>query len=250
MSRFQNDQERLSAYLDGEMGGEDRQAFELELQSNPALAELAADWAQTEDALQGLVPMPSAAHMQRLASTRARAEPRPYWLQVAAAVALVAFGAAGGFGLGEWRHKTTALEQQAVFDAWAAHRMFTAENRHAVEVAASETQHLQTWLTKRMGREMTVPELTEHGMMFVGGRMLPFQDRAAAQYMYENEHGQRLTLFMTKLDETGQSSQHYDTQHGETVVRWQDKEWLFVLVAPIARGQLSPIATRLQDKLI
>ncbi|MBO9465870.1 anti-sigma factor [Tropicibacter sp. R15_0] len=250
MSRFENDQERLSAYLDGEMTPEENRAFEVDLENNPELAEMAMAWADTEEALRDMVPTPSQEHLESLMASNMSRRVQPSWMQIAAALALVAFGAAGGFGFGEWRNQANALEQQAVFDAWAAHRMFTAENRHAVEVAASETEHLQTWLSKRMGREMTVPQLTDHGMVFVGGRMLPFQDRAAAQYMYENAQGQRMTLFMTKLDEAGQSVQLYDTEQDETVVRWQDGEWLFVLVAPMARGELSPIATGVQDRLI
>lgn len=66
MSRFEIDQERLSAYLDGEMTPEESRAFEVDLENNPELAEMAMAWADTEEALRDMVPTPSQDHLESL----------------------------------------------------------------------------------------------------------------------------------------------------------------------------------------
>ncbi|MEE2809602.1 MAG: anti-sigma factor [Pseudomonadota bacterium] len=251
MTDFKNDEERLSAYLDGEMTPEDRAEFEERLENDPALADRAAGWGNTDDLLQSLVPMPSETHMQGLMAANSPSEPRWAKRHIAAALLTFVIGGAGGYGA----HQMIApdpqiLVVQATMDATAAHRLFTAEARHAVEVRAEETDHLETWLAKRMGREMTVPQLDDLGFTFVGGRMLPFDDKAAAQYMYETPEGERLTLFMARTDEDVQTSFRFLKDQDLNTIRWQEGPWVFVVIAPLEKEELSPIATKMHDTLI
>jgi len=52
-------------------------------------------------------------------------------------------------------------------------------------------------LSKRLNRTLTIPSLHEYGFELVGGRLLPGEDGPAAQFMYQNANGERLTLYMT-----------------------------------------------------
>ncbi|SAL12284.1 transmembrane transcriptional regulator (anti-sigma factor) [Caballeronia udeis] len=78
-----------------------------------------------------------------------------------------------------------------------AYAVYAPEQRHAVEVAASQEDHLVTWLSRRLNRTLTIPSLHEYGFELVGGRLLPGEDGPAAQFMYQNASGERLTLYMT-----------------------------------------------------
>ncbi len=78
-----------------------------------------------------------------------------------------------------------------------AYALFAPEQRHAVEVGASQQDHLVTWLSKRLNRSVTIPSLSEYGFQLVGGRLLPGEEGPAAQFMYQNAAGERLTLYMT-----------------------------------------------------
>lgn len=251
MTDFKNIEERLTAYLDGEMSPEERAAFEEQLEQDPALSERAASWGQTDDLLQSLVPSPSDTHMQGLLTANQTSEPRWAKRHIAAALLTFIVGGAGGYGI---NLMTTPDPQilvvQATIDAADAHRLFTAEVRHAVEVRADETEHLQTWLTKRMGREMTVPQLEDHGFNFVGGRMLPFEGKAAAQYMYETAEGERLTLFMARTNDEAQTSFRFLEDQDLNTIRWQEGPWVFVVVAPVEKEKLSPIAAKMHETLI
>ena len=80
-----------------------------------------------------------------------------------------------------------------------AYAVYAPEQRHAVEVAASQQDHLVNWLSKRLNRTVTIPSLAEYGFQLVGGRLLPGEEGPAAQFMYQNAAGERLTLYMTTV---------------------------------------------------
>lgn len=253
MTQTPSIEEQLSAYLDGEMTAEERAAFEDRLEADPSLAERAARWQQTDDLLQSLVPEPSDSHMDRLLVANTPQAPRWPMRKVAGLALVFALGAGGGFGLNEWRQSQNpaqVLIVQATMDATTAHRIFTAEARHAVEVGPDETEHLETWLGKRMGREMAVPQLDSLGLTFVGGRLLPSGGKAAAQYMYETADGERVTVYMARTEAETQSAQRFLRDDGLTTVRWQDGPWVFFVVAPMDKDAIAPIVNVVHDTLI
>lgn len=253
MTDFKTIEERLSAYLDGEMSPEELAQFEEQLESDPSLADRAADWADKDDVLQSLVPMPSDTHMTQLMAANIPAEPRWSMRRIASLALVFVLGGAGGFVLNEYGQShdpAQILIVQATQDATTAHRIFTAEMRHAVEVGPDETEHLETWLAKRMGRQMVVPQLEDQGLTFIGGRLLPSVGKAAAQYMYESATGERVTVYMARTDSAGQAALRYQTDDDLTTVRWQDGPWVFFVVAPLDRDVLKPIVSKVHDTLI
>jgi anti-sigma factor RsiW len=94
-----------------------------------------------------------------------------------------------------------AAPDQASFARRAdiAYAVYSPEQRHPVEVAAGQRGHLVTWLSKRLNMPLTIPSLAEYGFSLVGGRLLPGEAGPAAQFMYQNPAGERLTLYMTTV---------------------------------------------------
>jgi len=192
----------LAAYVNGQLDGDRRKAVEEFLATDPArAAEVEAQLKQNEAirALFGAVaeePIP--ARLQPLRIARAVRQRRQRQIYTAAAASVVlAFGIMFG-----WLGNRYLTGQDDAGDALAnaalsAHQVFAAEGRHAVEVAANEEDHLVTWLSNRVGTQLMAPDLTTHGFTLVGGRLLPFEQGSAAQLMYENADGQRLTLYIT-----------------------------------------------------
>ena len=76
--------------------------------------------------------------------------------------------------------------RQFAQQAAVAHAVFQPEVRHPVEVTAAQQEHLVQWLSKRLGRPLKVPVLAAQGYELVGGRLLPGDDGARAQFMYQN----------------------------------------------------------------
>ncbi len=55
------------------------------------------------------------------------------------------------------------------------------------------------WLSKRLDRPLKVPALGAQGYELVGGRLLPGDTGARAQFIYQNGAGQRITLYLGAL---------------------------------------------------
>ncbi len=114
--------------------------------------------------------------------------------QAAAAALLLALGTGSGWLL-RGATQPSAAEVDLAPAAMVAHRTFVPEIRHPVEVAAEQEAHLVGWLSKRLGRSIKAPSLAPLGFRLMGGRLLPANQGPAAQFMYEDTGGRRLTLY-------------------------------------------------------
>ncbi|WPH11604.1 anti-sigma factor family protein [Variovorax paradoxus] len=206
--------DEVHALVDGQLVPERRAEVEDAVARDPALAARVAAWRVQRDALRRLhgellgepVPAPLMSALDRSQPRQARQGHWMRWGGMAAGV-LVAF-AAGWLGNAQWSMQRVASAQLArapamrefVHDASIAHAIYAPEKRHPVEVAASEQQHLVQWLSKRLDRPLKVPDLTAMGYTLVGGRLLPGESGARAQFMFEDSAGERITLYIGTLD--------------------------------------------------
>jgi anti-sigma factor RsiW len=179
----------LSAFVDGELQGDEHDAVKARLAGDPASEATVAAYRAQDNALRALFA--DQAEPQVIVM-RPRARER-YLL----AACFLVVGIACGFlmhmllpNLGEPRARFAER-------ADVAYAVYAPEQRHAVEVSASQQDHLVTWLSKRLNRSVTIPSLSEYGFQLVGGRLLPGEEGPAALFMYQNAAGERLTLYMT-----------------------------------------------------
>lgn len=216
--------------LDGEMPAEDRGAFEAWLDGHPEMKARSERFADDRKSLQvafdgaaaELVPQ----RFHRLLGGEARA-PRswPAWRQLAAAVLIFVLGAAGGYGVGLWRQPTAAHDRAFADNAIRAHDMYAAEKLHVVEVKADQRDHLLGWLSKRVGVQLVAPDLSAEGYDLIGGRLLPDAGKAAAQFMYQNTSGERVSLYITREKDRTQTG-FKSLVEGETrAFYWMDDDY-------------------------
>ena len=131
---------------------------------------------------------------------------------------------------------TTAVAQGAA----AAYRTFVVEVAHPVEVGVAQETHLLQWLSKRLGHKLEAPDLTPFGYRLMGGRLLPGGSGAAAQLMYEDTAGKRLTLYVRAADGTETA---FRFQDGDAATfAWIDQGFGFAVTATASREELLPIA--------
>lgn len=132
---------------------------------------------------------------------------------------------------------TMAVAQNAA----TAYRTFVVEVAHPVEVNAANEAHLVQWLSKRLGRPLKAPDLAKFGYRLMGGRLLPGGNGTAAQLMYDDASGKRLTIYV----EAGQQPEtaFRFKQEGEaSTFAWIDQGFGFAVTAPTERSELLPIA--------
>ena len=242
--------------LDGELPAEERAAFESWLDSNPEMkargSRYDADGAALRAAFAGVLEEPLPARFTDMVAgtervSRVRRSP---WWQAAAAAALLAVGGAGGFAVGtrDFGFEDPAGDRLAE-EAVAAHAIYASEKRHAVEVPASDKEHMQTWLSARLGLRLVAPDLTADGFQLVGGRLLPAGESKAAMLLYEDEEGNRISLFVTG-DSGSNAKGTYAAQNGPTAVYWLDKGYGCAVVGSLPRERLAAVARNAYGQLV
>lgn len=138
-----------------------------------------------------------------------------------------------------------------------AHAVYAPEVRHPVEVGADQEAHLVQWLSKRLAVPVRAPGLSRHGFKLVGGRLLPGDDRPVAQFMYQNDAGKRLTLYLLSVPKVRTAAARQSTESsfrfekvGEVnVFHWTDDTRGYALSGDLSREELLPIARTVYDDL-
>jgi anti-sigma factor RsiW len=207
----------LHAYADGELDGAEKAAIEKLLAENTE-ARAALDAWQSQNramrlAFDSVLSEPVPAPLTALLRPRRGRIP---FAAMAASVALLALGTAAGWTLRPAKSFTIADR------ALAAHEIYAPELRHPVEVTASEEDHLQHWLSKRLGTRFSVPDLSDQGYTLLGGRLLAAEDRPAAQLMYEDANTRRITVFLVSNPARSEAAMEIAQRGNLTACYWYD----------------------------
>lgn len=232
----------LHAYADGQLDAARAVEIEAWLAVNAEAAERVRAYRAQNRALRVLLdPVLDEPIPPRLSAALARPR-RLVPLRAAAAIAWIALGGITGYALHDWRTPPSApallAERAAV-----AHVVYAAEVQHPVEVTAEQEGHLVRWLSKRLGKELRTPDFTGFGYQLVGGRLLPGDKGPAAQFMYQDARGARLTLYVSTTGGGAQPSAfRYGHEAGTHVLYWVDRDLGFALVGEADRARLMDVA--------
>ena len=123
----------------------------------------------------------------------------------------------------------------------SAHRVFVVETVHPVEVAASQQAHLVQWLSRRVGHALKVPDLSARGFELMGGRVIPEAGMAAAQFMYQDGEGHRLTL-LVRTGGAAEAGFRFVQADGVSAFSWDDDGLSYAIVAGVDRAKLLSLA--------
>ena len=171
-------------------------------------------------------------------------------LRVAATVVLSV--AVGGIGGWLWRDATMAPPAWSDFarQAASAHLVYAPELQRPVEVTAEQEAQLLAWLSRRVGARIEAPKLADVGFRLIGGRLLPTTEGAAAQLMYENGAGERVTLyFRTDLRNSRDIAFQVARERDVNVWYWLEGTRGYALSGKLDRSELLKLAQVLYDEL-
>lgn len=237
----------LQAYVDGKLNDEHRRDLEAWLVDHPVEAVSVAEWRQQNAALRtlydpvALEPVPERLQVRQLARS-VRREPFA-WRRYAAAAVILAVGVTGGWFARDRLPDGLERTEPLVTEAIQAHRLYTSEVLHPVEVRAEDAGHLRAWLSKRLDRALAIPDLRAQGLTLVGGRLLPAAAGPAAQFMYESQSGQRLTLYIEPTPEGAETAFLRTDVDGLEAFYWRDETIRCAIVGDVPRERLQAIAT-------
>ena len=242
----------LQAWVDGRLAQEQAEAVEEYFAAHPELRERWSQYAEQREELRAALagtaeePIPARLRVPRLMEEQRRRHHRQF-ARIAAAVGLLLAGGIGGWGahdlLPVLNSSASAVLASAVFDdAIAAHRTFSVETRHPVEVGANEEAHLVQWLSKRLGHQLIVPDLGALGFRLMGGRLLPADSGPAALFMYEDGKGTRLSCYYLVVDVAGETEFQFREQNGISAFYWVDDGLAYAIAANAPRDRLLKVA--------
>ncbi|RME95177.1 MAG: anti-sigma factor [Alphaproteobacteria bacterium] len=243
----------LHAYADGKLSGERKTRVEAFLAEHPGKAEEVADWKRQVEAIRMLhehiaeEPLPPRLQPHAIAA-RMRAGTGGWRSLAASVLLLLCGGILGWFGHG-YLAASGPSGEPLVSQAISAHAVYAVEVRHPVEVGADEEQHLVNWLSKRLQQPVRPADLRRQGFTLVGGRLLPAAHGPAAQFMYEDKSGQRLTLYITHHDQPRNAAFRFASQAGLNAFYWLDEKVSYALVGEVSRERLRSLAHEVYNQL-
>lgn len=254
-------QDELMAYVDGVLDVERAQFIEQLMQHDEALLSIVLALQAQQQALRaGLDPVLDEAIPLRLLQTGKAS--RYSFQRIAAGIVWMTIGLtigalSGGYYVSQ--HAPQFLSQTTratdlprfVQQASVAYAVFAPEVRHPVEVGSGDAKGLNTWLSKRLQRPIQAPDLSEAGFTLMGGRLLPGEtNKPAAQFMYEDRQGQRITVYLRGMAEpTAETAFRFAEQGGVNTFYWVEGDWGYALSGELSRKQLSQIAQRIHAPL-
>jgi anti-sigma factor RsiW len=250
-------EQELNGYIDGQLEPELQTVIERYLEANPDVAQrVATDMAQRKALRAAFAsyltqPLPPELNLHRLVEDRLRRRSRIAW-QIAAAVVLsLAVGGAGGWMLhtppipDRATLAMAALEHQAV----ASHAVYSPDHRHPIEVTAAERDHLTQWLSNRLNRSVSPPDLSGFGYQLMGGRLLATeQGNPAALFVYEDGDGNRVSLLMRPMaTDLHVPIAQWDRNH-VNACSWIDRGMGYAILGPVPDADLERMAREISAK--
>lgn len=244
----------LQAFVDGRLAPERTEAVKTYLEANPQEARRVSQLQEMNRLIAQqstrVIDEPIPDHLLDTVRMDKHFTSAPRPLRRVASLAWVMFGGVLGWVLHSQFDPAMNFDQQFPRQAAFAHVAFAPEVLHPVEVTADQEEHLVKWLSKRMKTELQVPHLGEFGFHLVGGRLLPGDSLPTAQFMYENEAGTRLTLYVKKhTTENADTSFRFAQENDVSVFYWIDGTLGYALSSDVDKKALLDVSTAVYQQL-
>jgi anti-sigma factor RsiW len=246
--QMEMDETELHAWLDGQLDPDRSAAVEAAIGADGDLSARAEAYAdqnrRIKELYAGIVdePLPARICVRTMAARRAR---HRWMLPVAASLVWLAVGLAGGWFASNWLAEPATAEasRHVAREALAAYNVYAVEVVHPVEVFANQEAHLVKWLSKRLGRDIRTPDLAPFGFRLVGGRLLPTDEgEPAAQFLYENRAGRRITVYVSIYKSGRETAFRYQEVQGVGAFVWLEPEFGYAIAGDIPRDALLRIS--------
>lgn len=264
----------LQAYVDRQLTPERQLEIEAYLSGRPEEAQRVEIYLAQKRELRALFnPVLDEPLPQRL---RQAARPRtPWYLQrMAASMAIAVVSGVAGWGLrgglgseldvGSVAQRASSAMTVASASGFAqraaiAHAVYSPDVRRAVEVGADQEDQLVAWLSKRMGAAMKPPHLQALGYALDGGRLLPGDKGPVAQFMYHDNSGAKLTLYVSNeigaMGEAAPGQKNQETafrfakEGNVNVFYWVNGLFGYAISADADKGELARVSGEVYRQL-
>lgn len=250
-------EDNLHAYVDGLLPADRVAEVEAWLAAHPDRAAEVNLWQRQNEALTALFPPVEPDHAPdrlnpHVLARRPQGVTLGWTAMAAAAVVLLAVGAGAGWAVQQFNRPSESAG--LIASAVTAHALYVNENRHAVEVAAGDRDHLVSWLSNRVARPITPPDLASEGFELVGGRLLPGDYDAAdagpaAQLMYQNAANDRVTVYITAALPASDHAYEFSARDSLDAFYWSNDRITCTVVGSLPEAEMKAVARKIYTQL-
>ena len=247
----------IQAYVDNQLDPARYREIEIYSRSHPEVAAMIEDYQSLNQSIQELYDpvLEEKLPKQYTQGTRFfQKTKQPKLLKIAASLAWLAIGGIIGWSVHPtqlmWAQSIDDQETHLVQPASFAHAIYSTENRHPVEVSAQEEHHLVGWLSKRLHADIKAPDLSKNNYQLIGGRLLPSTNRMAAQFMYQNPNGIRITLYIRRGAWSNKKTIfHFSNQQDTSVLYWVNGEMGYALTCHLNQVELLKLSEQVYQQI-
>jgi anti-sigma factor RsiW len=247
------EEEDLHAYVDNALDAARRKEVQDYLDRNPEAAQRATALLAQRQLLRSSFasvadePIPDRLDLASMLRERRKKSRWPW--QIAAAV-LFSFGlgTVGGLNIRDAPQPSGGIAVLAG-EARTTYAVYATDAERAVELGPERKAELVSWVSSKLKRPVSVPDLTKSGYRFAGGRLVTTDHGPAGMFVYEGADGTRLAVMMRPME------REQDTpmmQHSEGKVRgyaWAVRGLGYSLVGTERAEVLHPLADEVRRQV-
>ncbi|MFY1991983.1 anti-sigma factor family protein [Achromobacter xylosoxidans] len=243
----------LLAYVDDALDADMRRRVEHYLDSHPEAARRVQGYlAQRENLRAALAsiaqePIPAALNLSRLVDAHRSTHHVP-WKIAASVVLAFTLGGAGGWILrgGPLDHAgVTALAREAV----STYLVYATDPTRPVELRADNTSELVNWVSQRLNRAVSVPDLSQSGYRYMGGRLVATEHGPAALFMYDDDRGTRVTMLVRPMKAQSDMKMVPHRQDAVVGYSWADQGLGYSLMSNLEPDSIHRLADETRRQL-
>ena len=198
------EEEDLHAYVDNALDAARREEVQDYLDRNPEAAQrVTALFAQRQllrSSFASVADEPIPDRLDLASMLRERRKKSRWPWQIAAAV-LFSFGlgTVGGLNIRDAQQPSSGIAALAS-EARTTYAVYANDAERAVELGPERKAELVSWVSSKLKRPVSVPDLTKSGYRFAGGRLVTTDHGPAGMFVYEGSDGTRLAVMMRPME--------------------------------------------------
>jgi anti-sigma factor RsiW len=191
-------------------------------------------------------PIPAQLNLTHIIEARRKRRAPIRW--AAAAAVILCVGGLGGWwlrGIGLPASEGMAALAQEATDSY---NVYATDNVQPVEMRASDQTKFADWVSQRVHRPMTIPDLSASGYRLMGGRLIATSHGPAAMLMYDDDHGTRLVMLTRPMAADQNAPMSLHSRGAVSGFTWADGGMGYSLVGATQPELLRPIANDVRRK--
>jgi anti-sigma factor RsiW len=150
-------------------------------------------------------------------------------------------------GVGGWNLRGTSQAPHGGIAALAreaasSYQVYAADPTRPVEMPASDAAQLVSWISQRLGRPITLPDLAPAGYRFIGGRLIATEHGPAGLFLYDDAGRERIAVMVRPMAVERNTPMSAHEQGGVAGYAWSDQGLGYSVVAPASAPDIHPVA--------